>query len=421
MRAPTSVGTVLLPTLLIGLVFSAAAQAAPGDLDLTFSGDGKQTTDFGSFPVGAADGALVPYGKIVAVGGTGNGDFALARYHPNGALDPSFSGDGKQTTDFGGGPGTDVATAVAPAANGKIVVVGFGAPEPGFALARYNPNGSLDPTFSGDGKLTTNFGASVSGGAADVAIQPNGKIVVVGYASGSFALARYNHNGSLDPTFSGDGKLTTNFGQFSDVANGVAIQPNGKIVAVGRGGAAGSNFALARYNPNGSLDTSFSGDGRQQTDFGGYDGANGVALQGNGRIVAVGFALGGDFALARYHPNGSLDKNFSGDGRKRTDFGGDADGATGVAIAPPSYGNNKIVAVGCACPDDVNARDFALARYRPNGSLDKTFSADGKLTTDFGASEDVARGVVLQGDGKIVAVGGGGPGGNFALARYLGG
>jgi uncharacterized delta-60 repeat protein len=190
----------------------------------------------------------------------------------------------------------------------------------------------------------------------------------------------------------------------------VAIQSNGKIVVAGY---AGGDFALARYNPNGSLDPTFSGDGKQMTDFGRFDGANGMAIQPDGRIVAAGFALNGDFGLARYKPNGALDLTFSGDGKQTTDFGGGSDGASGVAL----QGDGKIVAVGRGGPGD----DFALARYNPNGALDPTFSGDGMQTTDFGASGDGALGVALQGDGKIVAVGGGGPGGDFALARYLGG
>jgi uncharacterized delta-60 repeat protein len=417
----------------VGALFAAAAQAAPGDLDPTFSGDGKQTTNFGQSNNVASGVAIYPNGKVVAAGSTGpnqsgccivGGDFALARYNPNGLLDPTFSGDGKQTTNFGGDPenGGDGAGAVALDPNGKIVVVGRGGPGADFALARYNPTGSLDPNFSGDGKQTTNFGFT-DDVATSVAIQPNGKIVVAGYNGLTFALARYNSNGSLDPSFSGDGKQTTNFGSGA-VASGVAIQPNGKIVVVGRGGP-GADFAIARYNPNGSLDPTFSGDGKQTTNFGGYDGANGVALQGNGKIVAVGFALGGDndqlatdFGLARYNPNGLLDATFSGDGKQTTDFGGESDGASGVAIQP----NGKIVAAGCACPGTVNPpREFALARYNPSGSLDPSFSGDGRVTTGFGGFDDRANGVALQADGKIVAVGRGVPGGDFALARYLGG
>jgi uncharacterized delta-60 repeat protein len=175
-----------------------------------------------------------------------------------------------------------------------------------FALARYNANGTLDTTFSGDGKQTTDFAGF------GVAIQTNGRIVAVGttdFTGGDFALARYNPNGTLDTTFSGDGKQTTDFGfGANDEATSVVLQGDGKIVAAGfaSGGATGRDFALARYNPNGSLDVSFSGDGRRRTDFGGSDRANAVALQG-ARIVAagIGFGTGGtsDFALARFLGN----------------------------------------------------------------------------------------------------------------------
>jgi uncharacterized delta-60 repeat protein len=294
----------------------------------------------------------------------------------------------------------------------KIVVVGFTGDQEGhfgaFALARYNPDGSLDTSFSGDGKQTTDFFVGSFGDRANgVALQGNGKIVAVGTPGAGFALARYNSNGSLDTSFSGDGKQTTNLG---GVANGVALQADGKIVAVGGGGG---DFELARYNPNGSLDGSFSGDGKQTTDFGEFDLASGVALQGDGKIVAVGGA-GGDFGLARYNPNGSLDASFSGDGRQTTDFlFGAGDSASDVAI----QANGRIVAVGLAS-GGATGQDFALARYNPDGSLDTSFSGDGRKRTSFGAF-DIANGVALQGDGRIVAVGDGN--GEFALARYLGG
>ncbi len=397
----------------VAAVFSAGAQAAPGDLDLTFSGDGKQRTDFGNtdFANGVAiqaDGKIV----VVGIGGAGD-DFALARYNPNGSLDPSFSGDGRQTTDFGG---FDAASGVAIQANGKIVAVGRGRGD--FALARYNPNGSLDPSFSGDGKRTTDFGANDA--AYGVAIQADGRIVAVGRGRGDFALARYNPNGSLDPSFSGDGKQTTDFGGF-DEGRGVALGANGKIVAVGDAGA--GDFALARYNADGSLDPSFSADGKRATDFGGDDAAYGVTLQADGKIVAVGgggtaqagvllHGNGESFALARYNPNGSLDPSFSGDGKQTTDFGG-SDRASGVE----RQADGKIVVVGNGGAGD----DFALARYNPNGLLDPSFSADGRQTTDFGGG-DAAHGVALQANGKIVAIGhglGSDQLQDFALTRYL--
>jgi uncharacterized delta-60 repeat protein len=413
------------------LDFALARYDSTGSLDTSFSGDGKQTTEFGGAD-GANAIALQTDGKIVAVGNaerSGKRDFALARYDTSGELDPSFSGDGRQTTDFGG---NESAFAVALQSDGKIVVLGGLGPSNGFALARYNPDGSLDPSFSGDGKQTIGFGGFDR--ATGVAIQADGKIIVVGSggfdSSGysNFALARFNPNGELDTTFSGDGKQTTDFFGRADFANGVVVQGDGKIVAVGvTGGPDITNFALARYDADGSLDTSFSGDGRQTTDFAGSpDGANGVAIQGDGKIVAVGSsgdisAAGStDFALARYDTSGSLDAGFSGDGKQTTDFAGGPDGANGVAI----QGDGKIVAVGGLrfSASDITG-DLALARYDTDGSLDTGFSGDGRQTTDFG-TYDTANGVAIQGDGRIVAAGfGTGPSqsSDFALARYIGG
>jgi uncharacterized delta-60 repeat protein len=341
--------------------------------------------------------------------GAADGKFLVARYNLDGSLDPSFSGDGRQTTTF---PGSDnSANDVAIQADGKIVAVGHTIEQEGhfgaFALARYNPNGSLDTSFSGDGRQTTDFGVGCCDQANGVALQANGRIVAVGTPGAGWALARYNPNGSLDTSFSGDGRQTTSL---EGNANGVALQGDGKIIAVGGNG----DFALARYSPSGSLDTSFSGDGRQTTDFGEFDQARGVALQGDGRIVAVGFGGADDFALARYTSNGSLDTSFSDDGRQTTDFlFGAGDVANDVAI----QANGRIVAVGFASGGPTG-QDFGLARYNANGTLDTGFSADGRKRTNFGGS-DSANGVALQGDGRIVAVGFGN--GEFALTRYLGG
>ncbi len=411
--------------LLFGVLFSASVQAAPGDLDPTFSSDGRQTTHFSLGPSSAIDTVRQPDGKIVAVGRVLRSesprtiyDFALARYNPNGSLDTSFSGDGKQMTDFDSPLG---ASAVALQPNGKIVAVGTaGSHFNDFALARYNPNGSLDTSFSGDGKQTTNFGAE--DGAGGVALQDDGKIVVVGGAHDDLALARYNPNGSLDTSFSGDGKQTSDFG--GGGAGSLALQEDGRIVVVGSAPDLdlSSEFFLARYTPNGSLDTSFSGDGKQRTNFGGSDGASEVALQTNGKIVVVG-AGGpgpGDFALARYTPNGSLDTSFSGDGKQTTDFFGGSDFAFGMALQT----NGRIVAVG-GTSNSSGVNDFALTRYNTNGSLDTSFSGDGKQTTSFSPGCcDSATSVALAPNGKIFAVGQSSRTdgtSDFAIARYLGG
>ena len=224
------------------------------------------TTDFAFGDDYARAVRLQADGKIVVAGHaySGSNNFALARYNANGSLDTSFDGDGKLTTDFGGG--TDLAFALALQADGKIVAAGEATVTSNidFALARYNANGSLDTTFSSDGKLVTDFSAGYDHGSA-VAVQADGKIIVAGYAFGAtmfdFALARYNSNGDLDTTFDGDGKLVTDFAGDMDLAFAIALQPNGKIVVVGNAFSTSSDFALARYNPDGSLDTTFAGDG----------------------------------------------------------------------------------------------------------------------------------------------------------------
>jgi uncharacterized delta-60 repeat protein len=411
---------VLLSVLTLNVALASPAAAAAGDLDTSFDADGKVTTDFGGFD-GAADVAIQPDGKIVAVGSATGGNFALARYNPDGSLDTSFDGDGKVTTDFGT---SDQAFGVAIHPDGKIVAAGSAHGED-FVLARYNRDGSLDTSFGVDGKVTTDFGGGVvGGGASAVAIQPNGKIVAAGWtgAVDDFALARYNLDGSLDTSFGGDGKVTTDFGGAFEAANELAIQPDGKIVAAGFGGAT-DDFALARYNRDGSLDTSFDGDGKVTTDFGGFPGpfgdpvytvdvAAGVAIQHNAKIVAAGFGDAFAVGLARYNRDGSLDTSFGGDGKVR-DFGGFG-AAFGVAI----QSDGKIVAAGSGS----DGFGFALARYNPDGSLDTSFGVDGKVTTDFGGGVvgGGASAVAIQPDGKIVVAGGGGAGFDFALARYLG-
>ena len=248
------VGLLLLP-LGVGAVGS-------GDLDTSFGGDGTVVTDFGSGSYDQATAlALQPDGKIVAAGSStasGSQDFALARYLPTGTLDISFGGDGKVLTDFGSGSEA-FAVAMTLQPDGKIVVAGrcTAGGTSAFALARYLPNGSLDPSFSGDGRVCTDFGSGSWADASSMALQPNGKIVVAGRCTASgttdFALARYWPSGSLDASFSGDGRVCTDFGSGSeDWPRGLAIQPrDGRLVVAGSTSddeGEGSAFALARYH-----------------------------------------------------------------------------------------------------------------------------------------------------------------------------
>jgi uncharacterized delta-60 repeat protein len=424
--------------------FNGSVLSISGDLDPSFGTGGLVTTEFSSGDSYGFAVALQADGKIVVAGRAYNGsdfDFAVTRYNSDGSLDTSFSGDGKVTTDFGSGDDRGYAVAIQPA-DGKIVVAGYvsySESNDDFALARYNGDGSLDVSFSDDGKVTTDFGGGYDWGYA-VAIQPaDGKIVVVGGSyNGSnldIALARYNIDGRLDTSFSGDGKVTTDFGMGSDSGLAVAIQPaDGKIVVAGYAykfsGFYGNNdFALARYNVDGSLDTSFSGDGILTTDFVNSvdEDAVAVVLQADGKIVAAGYSqdfsedpFDNDFTLARYNSDGSLDTSFSGDGKVTTDFNGDTDIAHAVAL----QADGKIVVAGWAnnVSNYAYNYDFALALYNSDGSLDTSFSGDGKVTTDFG-DWDYGHDVALQpDDGKIIVAGySGSPyanNGDFALARY---
>ena len=417
--------------LLVGasVMMASNALAAAGNLDTTFGGDGMVVTNFTAGEDSPLAVAIQTDHKVVVAGyaaGRG-GRFALARYDTNGHLDPTFGGNGRVTTNFT--KGFDGAFGVAIDGDGRIVAAGnAGARDSRFALARYRTNGHLDPTFGGDGKVTTNFTA-YDDEASDVAIQTDGKIVAAGRAGGCsrFALARYRTNGRLDPTFGGDGKVTTRFDTIttalrspirfcrsrSAAASSVAIQLDGKIVAAGEADA-GEKFGLARYNLNGHLDSTFGGDGRVRTNFAlGDDIASAIALEPDGKIVAAGESRGTRFALARYSTNGRLDSSFGSDGKVTTDFvagGAAADVASDMAI----QSDGKIVAGGDT--GTLNPK-FALARYQLDGHLDHTFGGDGKVIAVHGSEP----GMAIQADGNIVTAGfTSGGGGRWVLARFLG-
>jgi uncharacterized delta-60 repeat protein len=275
-------------------------------------------------------------GKIVVAGDTlapGNNDFAVARYNANGSLDTSFNGTGKATADFSQ---IDYGRSVAVQGDGKIVVAGDA--ERGdhrtFAVARFNANGTPDISFNKTGKVTTDFG----GGKAEargVAVQSDGKIVVAGLASPDgtekFALVRYNLDGTLDTSFGGTGKVLTLVGISSSNATAMALQGDGKIVVVGHAvnnSGRDRDFALVRYNADGSLDTSFNGSGKVTTAANGDDGqCEAIALQNDGKIVAAGSALTvttSQFAVVRFGANGTLDPGFNGSGSVVTRVGSKA-------------------------------------------------------------------------------------------------
>jgi uncharacterized delta-60 repeat protein len=394
---------VLVGVALLFVVDSATA--TPGALDAGFGLGGIVTTTIASGSTVATALAVQPDGKIVAGGETAVGSetqFALARYNLNGTLDTSFGSAGKLTTAVGSG-GSDIRALVLQS-DGKIIVAG-GA-DSGLALARYNPDGSLDTSFGTGGKVVT--AVAVSGGAEAhaIALQTDGKIVVGGSNgdSSDFVLARYNPNGTLDTSFGTDGIVITATGYLT----ALALQPDGKIVAAG-----GPRFTVARYNPDGSLDTSFGTGGTVTTDLlPGFEQANGVVLQPDGKIV-VGGTLGGHLGLLRYSTSGALDPTF---GSMVTGF---ILPAFGQALVQQPDG--KLVLTGYA---DGTEHAFALARYNASdGSPDPSFGS-GITTTPIGAYGGAAYAVGLEPDGKIVAGGVAETGSNdttgdqFAIARY---
>jgi uncharacterized delta-60 repeat protein len=425
-------GVVALLTGMIQLTAASSAIAAGGDLDRSFGDEGKVTTFFGGPGSTSSVEAIAVQsdGKVVAVGGVTTPDgkaFALARYSLDGSLDKSFGGDGKVVTHFAE---DSYASDVALQADGKIVVAGgvfdAGVEHARFALARYNLDGSLDDTFGRDGRVTAPV--SRRGRAFAVAIQADGKIVAGGGpvgGGGRFALARFDQYGSLDPTFGGDGRVKAPSGTLSDIA----IQPDGKIVAVGSSEissfALNFGFAVARYNPDGTPDTTFDRDGKTRTIFrdsyGGSEAyASAVAIQPDGSIVAAGEFRTEDrhgnplrgFALARYHVNGSADGSFGGDGKVKTRFG-----QTSAAFSVAVQTDGRIVAAGVIADlSDVVPSRFAVIRYGPDGSLDQSFGRDGKRKTRIGFQPS-ATDVAIQPNGAITV--GGETSDRFAIVRYL--
>jgi uncharacterized delta-60 repeat protein len=409
------------------------AQATkPGHLDRSFGHNGKVKTGF-ECRCSAHSVAIDRRGRIVAVGGApgANGDFAIARYRPSGKLDPSFSDDGQATTDFFGGG--EAALSAAIDSHRRIVAAGYACQPPttrcpfsygDVSLARYEPDGTLDGTFGRKGRVWDGFPSGFQ--ARAVAIDSRDRIVVVGSSADFFALARFRPSGSLDRSFGSDGRVITEMGprNRTDFANSVAIDSRGRIVAAGYTHRRDATrvLAVARYKPDGSLDRSFSGNGMTRTAFNGLAYANSVAIDSENRIIAGGVGKRSKnyvFALARYKPDGRLDRAFSRDGTVMTAFHSPSirRGAGAAANAVVVDSRDRVVAAGVAGDVDYQTKDnqLALARYRPNGRLDRSFSDDGKVSRV--RSNHGARGAATDSRDRIVVADGVS---KFVLYRYIG-
>ena len=423
---------VAIPLLAVSLGVVAIA-AADGMLDPSFGNGGKVVTAFGA--MSSQDFALSlviqPDGRAVAAGqvipNLATTYMAAARYLTTGALDTTFDGDGMVTVQFPPPPGMFDAGVGAQAVllqpDGRLVLVGqMGASPPpfsGFAVARLNGDGSLDASFGSAGRVVTPVpvGTQVLTGL----LQPNGRIVVIGQVGATVIAARYNADGSLDPTFGSGGIANPSLPQDMEV-DGAALQPDGKIVIVGASPFAflQRNFALLRLLPNGTLDLSFDGDGLATADFGQIETGASVIVLADGRLVLTGWrspttANYGDFALVRFLADGTLDTTFGNAGLATADSG-DPDRPHQLIRLP----NGNLLVAGSTALTGAPA-DFLLARFLPNGALDTSFGTAGLLRTDFNTSQDEAHAVALAGPDLILAAGtaGGGLNADFGLARYI--
>lgn len=430
---------LVFATLTLGFAFSTArtASAAPGDLDPGFDGDGKVTTNLGpSYSQEYVHKLLLqPDGKIVAVGYIGdpvNPNFALTRYHAGGSLDATFGNGGIVISDFTGRK--DVAYDAALQPDGKIVVVGDSrasqSPLSDFIVARYNSNGTLDTSFGSGGHVITELGGLDR--ARALVLQPDGKIVVGGGAGnttqphpgGNFALVRYHTNGDIDTSFGSNGIINTNLGG-NDLVNGLALQPDGKLIAAGHSAFENESerAALARYTAGGELDPSFSngGEGSAVAQFFGF---KNIILTPDNKIL-----LSSGFTVLRLTNNGvgdgNIDYSFGTNGVASNSFpGAFAQGAGNIVL----HTDGKIYAGGYF-GTGINTQDefdFALVRFNGDGSTDTTFgNGNGRASADFNGFADLGHTMLVQPDGLIVIAGSADPpnnnGTDFGLARFLNG
>jgi uncharacterized delta-60 repeat protein len=402
-------GLGLTAMLLVGV---GSVGAAPGDLDTTFSSDGKVTTDIGTTDAGRAV-AIQSDGKIVVAGTASNGsnnDIAVLRYTSAGVLDTSFSADGKVVVDIDSKD--DVGYSVAIQSDGKIVVAGASATDSfglsfDFAVIRLTTSGSLDSTFGTNGIVTIGFGFG-SDYATGLAIASDGDIVAVGYGSNGsnfdFAVARLTSAGVLDTAFDTDGKVLVPVGAGADYGHAVALASDGDILVAGAAhNGSNDDVAVVRLTSAGALDTAFDTDGKLTVAIGSAaDTARAVAIASDGDILVAGTSHNGsneDMAVVRLTSAGALDTAFDSDGKLTVAVGSGDDEARGIAL----LADGGIVIAGES--SNGSNDDVAVVRMTSAGVLDTTFSSDGKATVAVGSGADVGHAVAISASSQIVVAG----------------
>src|SRR4051812_20747107 len=395
-----------------GLLLVAAAVASPGALDPTFGANGRVTVSpfvesYASAIAVHADGKLVLAGAAddeappppppPAPGRplSSNPDFLTLRLMPDGAVDQTFGLAGAaRTTVAAGAQPWEGARAVAVGPDGSIVVAGFAATATGtdLAIVRSTSSGALDPTFSGDGIRTLDLGQV--DGANGVAVQPDGKVVVVGTGASGFTVFRLLSDGQLDPAFASGGVATTTLADPSleDEASAVLLR-GGKIVVAGTADTANpsrSRIAVARYLADGRLDQGFGTGGIAIVQSESGDRAWALAGAPGGKLVVAGRDGASQYRVARLLADGRLDHSFGGSGYVGTRFERLAANALGVAV----QADGKVVAAGTGL--SYNESAFTAARYRDDGALDPSFGSGGKAVFDLPTIRLWGAGMVIQ-------------------------
>ncbi len=390
-------------TLLALLAISLLASAQPGTLDSDFDADGILILSTTGELHHAYSVAVQQDGKIL-IGGTTSiashtGVF-VARLFPDGSFDNSFGVNGVAQPTF---TVPDISCHdIALQPDGKIVIAGNTVVGGSYSMfaARLDETGALDNSFGVNGASMFSIGTGQQF-FNEMVIQNDGKVVLVGAILGNdadLAIARLNTDGTLDNTFSFDGKLITDINGH-DEATGVQIDSNGKIVVVG---VSDNQSLLVRYTADGMLDNSFGINGKVVHEFSttSNDRLNCLAIAGDGKLVVAGGSYGAvleEFLVARFDSDGNLDNTFSFDGSVHTDFFGLNDKAQAILIQP----DGKILVAGDV--DDGNDK-IGMVRYDADGAIDNSFGTNGKVTTAVGSTTRLDD-IVLQPDGRILGVG----------------
>lgn len=375
-----------------------------GSLDLTFGGTGMVISDEGW----GRSVDIQNDGKIIVAGYKSNGlnsDFSVIRFNIDGTVDNSFGNNGRVSFAFGNS--LDRAYSVKVQGNGKILVAGCSNVNAGnvFSLARLNSDGTFDENFGQNGLVMTEFVNVNYAGPARIALQANEKIILAGSARtdttiiGNFALVRYNIDGSLDSTFGNAGKIATSLGNNVELFS-MVVQADDKIVICGLSNNY-NDFVLIRYNSEGSMDSTFGNAGVVLTPMQSCEYPS-IAIRSDGKIFLSGttyYMHKNTFVLIRYNTDGSIDSSFGDSGKVLTNVGMDNDYSSKIVL----QSDNKIIVTGYFVAQAVT--NIAIIRYIESGTLDNSFGINGIVTTGSGTNSIYDFDAIIKNDGKIVVVG----------------